>query len=257
MTENSDEAPVRLENRNGVAWLVLNRPDRLNALNSELVELSIEAVAEVSKSPALRCLVITGSGRGFCSGADTAGLFSNPGDAPSDGNYLSHERMQSLTSDIFRLGKPTVAAINGPAVGAGFEFTLVCDFRIMTTDAYFMEAAMRHGLVPGDGSVFMLPRLVGMGRAVDVLISGRRIGADEALRWGMASEVVQRTELEAHVQELAERLGRLQTGAVDLLKQGIRYGLGGPDLESMFSYLRLAVAQGKTDRSERLCPSKV
>ncbi len=244
-----EEVTALFERKNGVGWLTFNRPDRLNALNVTMVEACQSYLDETRADPEVKVLVITGAGRGFCSGADLRQLFgagagANPNEGPPQ-----HSGVQRFTAGLHYLDKPVIAAVNGPAVGAGFELSLACDLRIAAESGYFMEAAMRHGLIPGDGSVLLLPRIVGMGRAMDILLSGRKVLSAEAKSIGLASDVVPDSDLHDHVQEFAETLAEVPADATAMLKQSIRLATAGPELGSVFSFLRLGVAHGKRLRT--------
>jgi 2-(1,2-epoxy-1,2-dihydrophenyl)acetyl-CoA isomerase len=244
MTKTPDV--VLFEIRDGVGWITLNRPEVLNAANTELVTAARQYVDQVRVDDDITALVITGAGRGFCSGADLRGLVQ--GDTRSE-MKLEHNGMQQLTKEIYYLDKPVIAAINGPAVGAGFEMSLAADIRVAAESAYFQNAAVRHGLVPGDGSVMLLPRIIGVARAIDLLITERRMPAEEAMLAGLVRDVVPDRELPSFTQELAAKLGAIKGNAVGLTKQAVRLGLGGPELDSVFAFLHMAVAQGKAARA--------
>jgi 2-(1,2-epoxy-1,2-dihydrophenyl)acetyl-CoA isomerase len=247
------EPPFLFDIVNGVAWLTLNRPRYLNALNTDLAQGCLECCDRVVADDRIRSFVITGAGRGFCSGADVRGLIDDPaisGERSGD-TTLEHSAVQTFTSRLFQMPKPVIAAVNGPAVGAGFEFSLVCDVRLMAESAYFQQAALRHGLVPGDGSVSLLPKMIGLGRSMDLLLTERRVSAADAVALGLAREVVPDGELPGRAQELAEQLGALDATGVALTKQAVRMALGGPDLDTVLAQLRLAVAHGKVVQRDK------
>jgi 2-(1,2-epoxy-1,2-dihydrophenyl)acetyl-CoA isomerase len=247
MTDQTVEAePTVYEVRNGVAWLTLNRPDRLNAFNVEMATQARGYLEQVRTDPEVKVLVLTGAGRGFCSGADLKGLFGGSGATAN--TVPQHGHVQLFTAGLYYLDKPVIAAVNGPAVGAGFELTLACDVRIAAESAYFMEAAMRHGLIPGDGSVLLLPRLIGAGRAVDILLTGDKVQAKEAKEIGLVRDVVPDAEFQDFVQAYAERLAAAPADATAMLKQAMRFAAAGPELTSVFDFLRLGVTAGKALR---------
>jgi len=244
------------EVRNGVAWLTFNRPERMNALNVEMVELLRAYLDQAKDDDEVKVLVITGAGRGFCSGADLKGLFGSGGAGTNPNVVPQHSGVQLFTAGLYYLDKPVIAAINGPAVGAGFELSLACDVRIAAESSYFMEAAMRHGLIPGDGSVLLLPRLIGSGRAFDILLTGDKIQAAEAKEIGLVRDVVPDDQFHDAVQAYAERLAKPPADATAMLKQAMRYSAGGPELLSVFNFLRLGVTAGKAlRRAEGTLPS--
>jgi 2-(1,2-epoxy-1,2-dihydrophenyl)acetyl-CoA isomerase len=245
----SEEKSALFEVEDGVAWLTFNRPDRLNALNVEMVGTLQRHLDQAMTDAEIKVLVITGAGRGFCSGADLKQLFGDGGAGvrPSQG-VPQHSGVQRFTAGLLYLDKPVIAAINGPAVGAGFEISLACDLRIMAESAYFMEAAMRHGLIPGDGSVLLLPRIVGMGRAMNILLNGEKIHSKEAFKLGLATKVVPDEELKNEVHTMAKALASIPSDATAMLKQSVRFSAGGPEIGSVFSFLRLGVSHGKALR---------
>lgn len=251
----TDEALYEV--RSGVAWLTFNRPERLNALNVEMATLLRDYFEQATEDSEVKAIVLTGAGRAFCSGADRAGLFgagaagSNPNTVPQHGN------VQKFTSSLYYSDKPVIAAVNGPAVGAGFEMSLACDVRIAAESAYFMEAAMRLGLIPGDGSVLLLPRLIGAGRAYDMLMTGDKVQAAEAKEIGLVRDVVPDAEFRDAVQAYAERLAKPPADATAMLKQAMRFSAPGPELGAVFNFLRLGVTVGKTlRRAEGSFPAK-
>ena len=254
-TETSQDAAL-YDVRNGVAWITFNRPDRLNALNVEMVEKLNAGLEQARTDDEVKVVVLTGAGRGFCSGADLKGLFGSGGAGAAVNTVPQHSGVQLFTADLYYLDKPTIAAINGPCVGAGFEMSLVCDIRIAAESSYFMEAAMRHGLIPGDGSVLMLPRIVGAGRAYEILLGGEKIHPAEAKEIGLANDVLPDDEFRDGVQAYAEKLAAAPLDATAMLKQAMRFSAPGPELRSVFNFLRLGVTAGKAmRRAEGTLPS--
>jgi len=251
-----EEEPALYDVVNGVAWLTFNRPDKLNALTLPMVEALRSHLEQAQTDDEVKVVVVTGAGRGFCSGADLKGLFGSGGAGTAVNSVPQHSQVQLFTAGLYYSDKPVIAAINGPAVGAGFELSLACDVRIVAESGYFMEAAMRHGLIPGDGSVLLLPRLIGAGRAFDILLTGDRISPEDALSIGLVREVVPDAEFRDRVQAYAERLAKAPADATAMLKQAMRYSAGGPELLSVFNFLRLGVTAGKTlRRAEGSFPS--
>lgn len=240
---------VLFEVHGSVGWIRLNRPERLNAMTDGLIGGALSAVAEADARDDVTAVVLTGAGRGFCSGADLSGLAEERGEGPAaPGTRLTQRRVQELTQRIYELGLPTIAAVNGPAVGAGFELTLACDIRIMGSSGYFKHGALPHGLVSGDGSAFFLPRMIGLSRSLEILLRERRVLPDEAVTIGLAAEVVPDAHLGDTVQELAAQLGAVPNGAVRMTKEAVRLGLSLGEPAAIFSYLRLAVDHGKLEQ---------
>jgi enoyl-CoA hydratase/carnithine racemase len=194
-----------LESRDqGVLTLTLNRPDRLNAYNLELHERLVDALRRADRDDAVRVVVVTGAGRGFCAGADLeAGgrTFHRDRDAAGyrDGGG-------QLSLEIFRLTKPVIAAINGPAVGVGITMTLPMDVRIASTTARMGFVFTRRGMVPEACSSFFLPRIVGIGQAMEWMLTGRVFPAEEARAAGLVSRVVEPDALLPAARELAREI---------------------------------------------------
>jgi 2-(1,2-epoxy-1,2-dihydrophenyl)acetyl-CoA isomerase len=209
------------EQRDGVAVITLNRPQALNALNrAHLVELN-QAVQRARFDPAVRSLVITGAGRGFSAGADVKEWGSGTGDddEPAEGWIdLAH----ALITRIYRLPKPVVAAVNGVAVGAGCDIALASDLRVASTTARFGQAYIKLAYCPDAGGSFLLPRLIGEARAMELIYTGRIIDADEANRLGLLNALVEPDELLPTAMELAGRLAKGPTIAIGLSKENIR-----------------------------------
>lgn len=187
----TEDAPLLTSIEDGVLLARLNRPEAMNALTGYAVELLLDAVAEATESDEVYALVVTGEGRGFCAGADLGDLAAiDGGDAPRyqrvDRRGLSGELAEALA----RCDVPIVAAINGPAVGAGFGLALCCDVRFMAASARMGSIFIKRGLAADYGAAYWLPRIVGHARAVELLYSGDLIDADRCLEIGLATEVV-------------------------------------------------------------------
>src|SRR5947209_8764899 len=200
------------EEQGGVGIITLNRPDALNALNRpHLIELD-HAVQRAAFDRNVRSLVITGAGRGFSAGADVKEWGAgNEDEEPSAGWIdLAH----TLITRIYRLPKPVVAAVNGVAVGAGCDITLASDLRVASTKARFGQAYIKLGYCPDAGGSFLLPRLIGEARAIELIYTGRIIDADEANRIGLLNAVVEPDQLMPTALELAGRLAKGPTIAI-------------------------------------------
>ena len=182
---------LRLETpAEGVALLTLTRPERLNSLDNELLEHALtDTFGDLGADRSVRVIVVTGEGRGFSSGAD---LDSNGFRQPTMLDAERYVRRSHRTPVAIRkVGKPTIAAVNGPAVGAGLGLALACDLRIASSTARFGAPFVAMGLVPDYGVSYFLPRVVGTAAAMDILLTGRLVGADEALALGIVSRVAE------------------------------------------------------------------
>lgn len=216
-----DYKNILWEQQGGVALITLNRPEALNALNRDHLADLNQAIDRAEFDPGVRCVVITGAGRGFCSGADVKSWAAGTDDSgePAAGwTDLAH----GLIRKVYRLPKPVVAAVNGVAVGAGCDLTLASDLRVASTKARFGEAYVKLAYCPDAGGSFLLPRLIGEARAMEMIYTGRIIDADEANRYGLLNKLVEPEELMPAALELAGRLAKGPTFAIGLAKENIR-----------------------------------
>jgi enoyl-CoA hydratase/carnithine racemase len=233
------------EQQGGVGIITLNRPAALNALNqAHLIELD-HAVQRAGFDPQVRSLVITGAGRGFSAGADVKEWgAAREEDEPSAGWIdLAH----ALITHIYRLPKPIVAAVNGVAVGAGCDITLASDLRVASTAARFGQAFLKLGYCPDAGGSFLLPRLIGEARAMELIYTGRIIDADEANRLGLLNALVEPDQLMPTALELAGRLAQGPTIAIGLAKENIRRNALLPVEDALRNERRAGELCGRTD----------
>lgn len=200
-------------NDDGVLLLTLNRPDKLNAYTAQMGRELAHAFDRASEDDAVRVIVVTGAGRGFCAGADISGgqgAFGDDGGAKLFGDRgagnASARKDASFVEAMFRCNKPSIAAINGPAVGVGITLALPMDIRIASDDARFGFVFARRGLTPEAGSAWFLPRIVGLPQALRWCYSGKVFGADEAVRGGLVSESVPAERLLARAFEIAREI---------------------------------------------------
>ncbi|BBX24045.1 3-hydroxybutyryl-CoA dehydratase [Mycolicibacter terrae] len=240
----SDYQAIRYDRRGHVGTLTLARPHKRNALNpamrAELVELGGQLLADET----LRCLVVTGDGPSFCAGIDLAedmaGTLAAFAEQPLNDETVELGLQVAGTFEwIPTLGCPSVAAVRGHAYGAGLQLALACDFRIFSRDARVGLTETRYGLLPDMGATFRLPRIVGEGRARELILLGEVIGADEALRIGLVNRVVDDDELDSAAVEFAERLAGQPPLAVRGARRAMEAGRGLDD----FASLRAAVAE--------------
>jgi 2-(1,2-epoxy-1,2-dihydrophenyl)acetyl-CoA isomerase len=202
-------AEVELTHDGAVLTITLNRPDVLNALNRRVHE-GIHAGLEQARDPSVRAVVITGAGRGFCVGQDLQEFSSGAGDVAQNLRENYHRNIRSIRA----LEKPVIAAVNGPAAGAGLSLALACDIRIAADTASFVPAFINIGLVPDSGGTWLVRRLLGTARAFEWLTTGRRLQAEEARNWGLVSEIVPADELPERAREVADLFAAMPTRAV-------------------------------------------
>jgi 2-(1,2-epoxy-1,2-dihydrophenyl)acetyl-CoA isomerase len=202
-------AEVEITRDGAVLTITLNRPDVLNALNKAMHD-GIYAGLEQARDPSVRAVVITGAGRGFCVGQDLQEFSSGAGSIVDNLRENYHRTVLAIRA----LEKPVIAAVNGPAAGAGMSVAFACDVRIASDAASFVPAFVNIGLVPDSGGSWLVHRVLGAARAFEWLATGRRLPADEARQWGVVSEVVPADELAARTKEVAGLFAAMPTRAV-------------------------------------------
>lgn len=218
----AEDSRVTLEQDGGVLTVTLNRPDRLNALDLlSLTELD-RMIGRARADTSVRAVVITGAGRAFCAGADVKewaeGEPANTAAEPADDWVTTAHR---VIATLYRLPKPVIAAVNGVAVGAGLDLALAADFRIASDVARFGSVYIRLGIPPDAGASFLLPRIVGMPKAKELIYTGRIIDAGEADRIGMVTRVVPLDELMTSARSWADELAAGPTLAIGMAKENI------------------------------------
>ncbi len=225
---------ILLDRTDGVATVTLNRPDKLNALAGTMRDDLLAAVKTVAADASSRVLVITGAGRGFCAGGDIAVMAEmKKANAPFDGIGRLMESGRAVVEALRDLDRPVIAAVNGPAAGAGLNLALACDLRIASEAASFGATFVKIGLHPDWGGSWLLPRLVGTSQALKMIWTGRTVPASEALRIGLCDEVhPPETFLDA-VRELAAGLAKAPPAAVAAAKKTV-HAAGGADLNQLF-----------------------
>jgi 2-(1,2-epoxy-1,2-dihydrophenyl)acetyl-CoA isomerase len=212
---------VRFDIDGEIGTITLNRPDKLNALSNELAGDLVDALKRAAASTSVRALVVTGAGRTFCAGGDIDTMRRHL-DAQ---DWMSIRRLleagAAVASALESMPKPTIAAVNGPAVGAGGSLALACDLRIASDTASFGLVFNRLGLHPDWGGTYFLPRIVGAGKALELILSGDIVDANEGLRLGIFNRVVPGAELAATAREVATTLGAKPPLAVTLARRAV------------------------------------
>jgi enoyl-CoA hydratase/carnithine racemase len=210
-----------------VVTLTMNQPDVRNALTGNTaVEEFVEAFARISVDASVRAVIVTGAGTVFSSGGnvkDMRRFVTDEIDPVKTRNEYRHG-IQRLTLAVYNTEVPTIAAVNGPAIGAGCDLTCMCDIRIASERASFAESFVKVGIVPGDGGAWLLPRAVGMSRAAELSFTGDAISAQEALAWGLVSRVVPHDQLLAEAQRVAARVAANPGEALRMTKRLLREG---------------------------------
>jgi len=233
MTDAAD-APVLLDLTDGVATITLNRPDAMNSLNVATKELLLATVRQVAEDDAARCVVLTGTGRAFCTGQDLKehiGLLNNGG---SDQLFRTvDEHYNPIVSALAGMAKPVIAKVNGVAAGAGASLSFACDLRIVADSAGFNLAFANVALSCDTGASYHLPMLVGRAKAMELLYFPRTVRAEEALELGLANQVVPAEELDGVVADLAARLAAGPTVALGSMRHSVYQAAGSSFAEAL------------------------
>ena len=241
---------LRWEFDGGIATITLNRPEALNSLEATLKSELLRALRDAARDPAVRVVILTGTGRAFCAGQDLKERLQ-PDPTPLDVEV--RERFNPIVQAIRSMDKPVIAAINGVAAGAGASLAFACDLRIAAETASFVLAFGRIGLVPDSGATWLLPRLVGLGRATELMLLPEPVGSADALRIGLVNRVVPADELPAAARALAATLAAAAPRSLALTKRAIRRALEATFDESLDYEASLQGIAGRTaDHAEGL-----
>ncbi|MBH0065102.1 MULTISPECIES: 2-(1,2-epoxy-1,2-dihydrophenyl)acetyl-CoA isomerase PaaG [Psychrobacter] len=216
-----DYQTILVEEKNAVGYLTLNRPKQLNSFNETMHKEVVSVLKAWSKDSAIRAVVLSAEGRGFCAGQDLGDRAVAPNaDAPDLG--LSIETYYNpLIKLITDMPKPVICAVNGVAAGAGANIALACDLVLAAKSASFIQAFCRLGLVPDSGGTWFLPRVIGRARAMGLAMLGDKLSAEQAMAWGMIWQVVEDDALRSEASKLAEHLASQPTYGLSLIKKAI------------------------------------
>jgi 2-(1,2-epoxy-1,2-dihydrophenyl)acetyl-CoA isomerase len=212
------------EIKDKIATITLNRPERRNAFTPDMFDAWIDALKESQARDDVNVVIITGAGTAFCSGGDVKAMGERELNALEEKNFL-WENLNRLPLVLEHMDKPVIAAVNGPAAGAGMDAALMCDIRFAAQSAKFAEAYVKVGLLSGEGATWYLPRLVGLGKAFEMLWLGDFIDADEALRIGLVNAVFPDDELMDKVRAFAARIANGPSLSIRMLKRMVYQGM--------------------------------
>ena len=227
---------VRTDAKNGVMWLSLNRPDKLNAFNEQMGMDLLEALKEAERAPEVRCVVLTGEGRAFSVGEDlNANRASYDEGKPMLLGEVLKRRYNPIVQRMRKMDKPVLGAVNGVTAGAGLGLALACDVRAASDKASFHEAFIKVGLAPDSGTSFWLTRILGLGKAMEVGLLGEPIDANKAMSLGLVNWVFPDDRFREEVGKLAERLARGPTRAMGLTKRALNRAVV-VDMDSALEY---------------------
>ena len=208
---------IRYNITDGVAWVYLNRPDKLNAFIAQMNREIKDAIKKASIDDEVRCIVITGEGRAFCSGQDLSEVDEN-----MDHGQVLRDHYGPMIKQIRNCEKPIIAAVNGVAAGAGFSLALACDFRLMSERASFINAFIHVGLIPDSGNLYYLTQLVGRAKATELAILGEKVTADDAVAMGLATRRIPADTWNEDVTAFAARLAAMPTKAIGIIKRSLK-----------------------------------
>ena len=183
---------IQLAVESGIAVITLNRPEKRNAITDDMRTELIEALERVQRDPQVRAVILTGNGKGFCAGGDVSGMAQRmeaPAGEVAFNGWTRQQRVHHTVNLLYAMPKPTIAAVNGAAAGLGADMALSCDFVLASDEASFAWSYIRRGLIPDGGGLYFLPRRVGLARAKDLIFSGRKVDAKEALELGIADRL--------------------------------------------------------------------
>lgn len=211
---------IRTHIEDHVQIITLNRPEKKNAFNHEMIDAWVQALEQAKSDDQVHVIVVTGAGDAFCSGGDVGGMKKEQ--SPLDNKNKLWENIHRIPKTLKNIDKPVIAAINGPAVGAGLDMALMADMRTMADSAKVSEGYVKVGLVPGDGGAYFLPRLIGAAKAYELLWTGNFIGAEEALRLGLVNQVYPQVEFMQRTLELAKQIASGPQMAIRMTKRAVQ-----------------------------------
>ena len=242
---------LRFAIEGGIATITLNRPERMNAFTSEMIDAWAVALAECRTNDAVSVVIVTGAGKAFCSGGDIGEMRKRRDRTPLQRKIELEGHVHKIPLALEALDKPVIAAINGAATGAGLDLALMADLRIAAESARLGETYVRVGLVPGAGGAWFLPRLVGTAKALELFWTGDVIDAREAERIGLVNRVVPDAELMTMARALAEKIAGAPPLSVRLIKRAVREGVRS-DLRTALDLIssHYAVVAGSADHRE-------
>lgn len=242
--------PVLFSREGSIATITLNRNETRNALSDEVTDGLLEAMANAERDRSISCVILTGAGKAFSSGGnlrDIGAMTAEKAMSPLEIEDWYKTGIQRIPLMMEKLTVPVIAAVNGPAIGAGNDLATMCDMRIASTKAVFAESFLKVGIIPGDGGAWFLPRIVGYARAAEMLYTAEAIDADKALAWGLVSQVVEPDELMSAANALA---AKVVSNPPFTLRKGKEIMLSAQRMGLEDSLAKAATAQGVLQQME-------
>lgn len=216
---------LKLNVSEGIATILLNRPDRMNAFTFDMIANWTEALQQCRRDPGVRVVVVTGAGKAFCSGGDIVEMGDRLGQPPAQRKDELFEKIQRIPLTLEDFDKPVIAALNGVATGAGLDLALMCDIRYAARSARFAETYVKVGLVPGAGGAHFLPRLVGTAKALELFFTGDFVDAEEAQRIGLVNKVFDDGTFMEDVMAIAKRIAKAPDLSIRFIKRAVYQGM--------------------------------
>lgn len=215
------------EKREHIATITLSRPERLNAISAAMLDGLVMALEDADLDNEIRVIIITGAGKAFCAGGDLKSMYEG-GDRAAGESKLPRKLVgfgKLVPTTLAKIDKPVIAKVNGPALGWGFDLALLCDLRLASRTALFGASSVKRGIISDNAGTWVLPRLVGWGKAAEILLLGRTLTADQAAEMGLVNKVVEPDKLDSEVQAWAEELAANAPIAIQSNKRLMRLGL--------------------------------
>ena len=242
---------VLVERADGVATLTLNRPDKLNAYTARMGVALVDAFRSLQDDDAVRAVILTGAGRGFCAGVDLEALSAMQSGEAVEGPKLGEEEfVRGFANELLAYPKPVIAAINGAAIGVGVTMVLPCDVRIAVETAKLGATFTKLGILPGLGSTHLLPRIVGLAKAQELVLTARVIRAPEALAIGLVNEVVAADALLPRAREIAAEMADNDPDALAFAKRALQHGASA-SMEEALAHEQAASAALRETKAKR------
>ena len=246
--------------KDNIATLLLNRPEKKNAFTDDMLAQWRQRLLDAQDDESVRVIVVTGAGDAFCSGGDLGRRAREP-DAGAPTTLQRKQRFRKTTHAVAltmpEIDKPVIAAVNGAAAGAGMDMALMCDIRLAARSARFAEAYVRVGLIPGNGGCYYLPRIVGVARALELLMTGEFVGAEEALRIGLVNHVYDDDKFMESVYAYAGKIASMPPVAISMIKRTVYQSLT-CDLRTSLELIssHMAIVQSTDDYREAIAAYK-
>ncbi len=250
-----NEVDLIYEKKQPLAYLSLNRPEMKNAFTTEMLDGLYNGLIDARHDPQVKVIIIKGKGEAFCAGADIKDMLSGKLRGWGMKTYLS-EKVQRIPLQLEQMGKPVIASIDGPAYGGGFDLALACDLRIASERATFCSTVVRIGLAPGGGGGYYLPRLIGIGKALEVLLTGKILTAKEAFQTGIINRVVPADQLSRETDAMAMEIARWPLPSLIATKKAL-YDGAKSDLSGHLDYMSSQLALLTETKEHQDCLHKV